>query len=152
MGACIEINRAERSLTVKRGGTLRGCVIDINPIIDAITILAVVGCFAEGETRLVNGAIARYKECDRIFCIASELKKMGANITALEDGLIIRPSKLHGAHVKSYHDHRMALSLAIAGLAAEETTYIEEFECMHKSYPSFIQDMIQIGAQFKRED
>ncbi|MCB1085331.1 MAG: 3-phosphoshikimate 1-carboxyvinyltransferase, partial [Chlamydiia bacterium] len=77
MGA--EFAEEGRTLHVKKGGPLKGHVFDINDFIDAITILAVVGCYAEGETVMTNASIARKKECDRIHAITTELKKMGAD-------------------------------------------------------------------------
>lgn len=146
MGAHIDIDHVGRRLYVKRGSQLKGQTIDLNLLIDAVVILAVLACFAEGETRLINGAIARRKECDRLTCIAQELKKMGANIEEKDDGLLIRHSPLKGAIVKSYKDHRMALSLIVAGLGAEGVTRVEDIECIQKSYPSFIQDLRSLGA------
>ena len=87
---------------------LKGLEIDVNPMIDAITILAVVACFATSPTRLDNGKIARSKECDRIAAITSELKKMGARIAEHDDGMTIYPSTVHGANFNAYNDHRMA--------------------------------------------
>jgi 3-phosphoshikimate 1-carboxyvinyltransferase len=149
MGAQIEVN--QRSLYVKKGGVLQGCTIDVNALIDAIPILAVVGCFAKGETRLINGAIARCKESNRIECMASELQKMGAMIEATEEGLIIQYSLLKGAHVHSYRDHRLALSLMVAGLAADGETIVEGVDCIDKSYATFIEDFQQMGAKIKLE-
>lgn len=146
MGACIEIDKAEQKIHIKKGECITGKEIDVNPFIDAVPILAVLGCFAEGETRLVNGSIARYKECNRLACIVAELKKMGAQIEETEDGIHIRSSKLKGARVQSYHDHRMALALMVAGLASEGTTEVEGAECIHKSYATFIEDMQRVGA------
>jgi 3-dehydroquinate dehydratase/shikimate dehydrogenase len=149
MGANIEIDSSSKRLFVKTGGTLVGRVIDINDFIDGIPILAVIGCFAEGETVIINGSIARRKECDRIACISSELKKMGADIIETQDGLQIRKSILKGASVNSHHDHRMALSLIVAGLAAHGETIVEEVDCIEKSYPSFIADMQKLGASIR---
>lgn len=149
MGANIEIDQENHRLIVKKGRQLVGRTIDVNGIIDAIPILAVVGCFAEGETRLINGAIARYKESDRINIIVQELKKMGANIASTEDGLTVRPSTLVGGHVQSHHDHRIALSLIIAGLSAESPTYLSDYGCIQKSYPNFVSAMKQLGADIE---
>lgn len=146
MGALIEIDSKHQCIKVLKGPRLKGGLIDVNPIIDAIPILAVVGCYAEDETRLINGAIGRHKECDRIACIASELKKMGAKIDIIGDELRIHPAPLHGATVQSHHDHRIALALIVAGLVAEGETYLEGVECIQKSYPSFIKDMQCLGA------
>ncbi len=149
MGARIEVDEKNRSLYVRRGSVLKGTTIDINDFVDAITILAVVGCFAEGETTIVNAAVAKQKECNRIQAIASELRKMGADISETEDGLKIRNSQLQGAEVKSYHDHRMAMSLAVAGLGAHGTTAIDSVECVSKTYPSFFRDFASLGAAIR---
>lgn len=129
--------------------SLKGIEIDVNACIDALPILAVIGCYAEGETRLYNGAIARFKESDRIHAIATELKKMGANIVEEPDGLVIRHSPLHGAQVSSHRDHRIALSLTVAALGANEPTQIEGANWITKSYPTFLDDMQHAGAKIE---
>ena len=112
MGADICINH--NSLVVSPTGSLRGCEIDVNHFIDALPILAVVGCYAQGTTTLVNAAIARKKESDRLATITQELRKMGANIIEQADALIIQPAPLHGAHLQAHHDHRIAMALTVA--------------------------------------
>ncbi len=144
MGASIE--EKERGFCVKGGCRLKGQTIDVNEFIDAVTILAVAGCFAEGETVLTNGGVARTKECDRLSSIASELKKMGADIEQTKDGIRVRQSRLKGCVVDSFGDHRMALSLAVAGMGAEGRTVVKNFECVGKTYSSFIQDFQRLGA------
>ena len=147
MGAKIELSPGK--VHVKEGSSLQGTDIDVNNIIDAVPILAVVACFAEGQTRLYNGAIARQKESNRIRCIATELQKMGADVTEQEDGLVIRHSRLRGAHVHSYNDHRMAMSLSVAGLGATGVTTVGPCECVAKTYSSFVGDFQKIGAQIE---
>ena len=149
MGAKIEIAHAANTLMIKKGNKLTGIWIDINDYIDAIAILAVIGCFAEGTTEIANASIARKKESDRIHAIVTELKKMGADIEEKEDGLTVHHSHLKGAHLKSYHDHRIAMSLAIAALKAEGPTIIEDVECVAKTYPTFVKDFNAIGADIK---
>lgn len=149
MGARIQINKDEKKLFISPGTSLNGIKIDLNDMIDAITILAVLGCYAEGTTHLYNGKIARHKECDRIQSIAHELRKMGAVIDETEDGLIIKKSPLKGALVDSHNDHRMALSLAIAGLGAKGETTVDSFQCVTKTFPDFIQQFQRLGAHFK---
>lgn len=145
MGATLEFSG--RTLHVKKGGPLQGKTFDINDTIDAITILAVLGCYAEGETILTNAAIARKKECDRIHAIATELKKMGADIEEKEDGLVIRRSILRGATLSTYHDHRMVMSLSVAAMGAEGPSTIEGVECVAKTYPNFKEHMKALGAK-----
>lgn len=146
MGAKIEVDASSRSLRVERGANLRGITIDLNEMIDAVTILAVVGCFATGETQLINGAIARRKECDRIACIARELRLMGADLSETADGLVVRPARLRGAQVDSHHDHRMAMSLAVAGMASDGVTTIRDVTCVDKTYKLFPEQLCHLGA------
>lgn len=151
MGAPIEIEPEARRLYVRKlTHSLVGCELDINDYIDAIAILAVVGCFAEGETLIYNAAIARKKECDRIHCLAVELKKMGADITELEDGLLIRKSVLQGAHLNSHKDHRLGMALTVAALAAEGISQIDGVDCIAKTYPHFMEDFNALGAAIQQ--
>lgn len=147
MGATLFIKNS--SLHIKGGGVLYGKKLDINDYVDAIAILAVIGCFAKGKTEIYNGAIARKKECDRIYAITTELKKMGAAIEEREGGLIVYHSKLIGAHLDSYHDHRIAMSLTVAALGAKGPSSINGVECIQKTYPSFARDMQQLGARIE---
>lgn len=130
-----------------KGGELNGIDIDMNNTPDALPALAVVGCFAKGTTRLLNVAQARLKECDRITAAKTELGKMGAKITELPDGLIIEQSELKGTSVHGYNDHRMVMSLAIAGMAASGETTVDTAESMQITYPSFVHDMDNLGAR-----
>jgi len=144
MGAKIEWE--DNILHVHPGSELQGKEIDVNDFIDAVPILATLACFAKGETRIINAAIARKKECDRLQCITRELRKMGAKIEELPDALIIEGSPLHGANLETYHDHRMVLALAVAALAAKGESSIAGVECAVKSYPGFQKDFCAIGA------
>ncbi len=147
MGAKIAIEK--NSVRVEKGGSLRGIKIDINSCIDALPILAVVGAFAEGTTEIAGGQIAREKESDRIAAITAELKKMGAKIEERQDGVIIQKSTLKGSELESHHDHRIALSLSIAALAAKGESTIHGVECTQKSYPGFFPDFHAIGAKIE---
>lgn len=149
MGASFEYHAEKKEMVIDGAQPLHGQVLDINDYVDAITILAVVGCFAEGTTHLKNAAIARKKESDRISSICKELKKMNAEIQETEDGLIIKKSQLKDATCDSHQDHRIALSLAVAALAAEGTTIIQNVECVKKSYPCFLEHMKALGAQIE---
>lgn len=151
MGAKIVIDGNKKQLHIDKGSRLKGRILDINDYIDAITILAVIGCYAEGTTQIQNGAIARRKECDRIHAIVSELKKMGADIEEKADGLIVHASPLKGTTVQTYRDHRMAMSLAVAALGAEGETIVEGVECIAKTYPNFVDHFQKLGADLKEE-
>ena len=147
MGA--KFHREGQKLTILPGAKLKGRKIDIGPFIDAITLLPVIGCFAEGKTEITGAAVARLKECDRIQSIVAELKKMGAKIIEKDDGLIVEQSELHGASTQSYADHRMAMSLTVAGLGARGETVVSGIEVVAKSFPGFFDRFRQVGAQIE---
>ncbi len=146
MGAKFSVNPTFKTLTIEKSPRLQGKKIDLNSCIDALPILAVMACFSKGPTEIFNAAIARKKESDRISSITCELRKMGAIIEEKEGGLIVHPSSLHGAHLNTYHDHRLALSLSIAALSASGPSLIEGVECIEKTYKGFHQDFCNIGA------
>ena len=131
-----------------RSSQLKACEIsgDIIPrLIDEIPILAVAACFAQGTTTIKDAAELRVKESDRLAVIATELGKMGANISELADGLeITGGNELKGAEVDSFTDHRIAMSLAIAALNAKGKTTIERAEAASISYPNFVSTLTQI--------
>ncbi|MDI6731233.1 MAG: 3-phosphoshikimate 1-carboxyvinyltransferase, partial [Candidatus Margulisbacteria bacterium] len=107
-------------------------------IIDEIPIIALAATQAEGITEIVGVRELRVKESDRIKTVCSELKKMGAKIAEREDGMVIEGgTKLQGARVKSYGDHRIAMMLAVAGLIADGETEIENTDCIGTSFPGF---------------
>jgi 3-phosphoshikimate 1-carboxyvinyltransferase len=132
-------------VTVHRTAGLLGADVDINRCIDFLPILAVTAAFAATPTRIRGAAIARKKESDRIAAIAQELSKMGGILEEHEDGLTVYPAKLHGANVYSHKDHRIAMSLAVAGLAAGATE-ITDAACIEKSFPDFTEIMGRLGA------
>ncbi len=147
MGANISISG--QSLTVKKSGELKGARIDISRFIDAITLLPVLACRAQGPTHIYGGSIARSKESDRIRSIASQLRKMGARIEEMPDGMIIHPSELRGAQVTCFEDHRMALALSVAALSAEGSTEIVGIETAAKSFPGYFQALKNLGAHIE---
>ena len=119
-----------------RGTTISGEIIP--RLIDEIPIIAVMACFAEGETIIKDAQELKVKESNRIDVMVKNLSAMGADITATEDGMIIRGGKpLHGATIDSKLDHRIAMSFAIASLLADGTTTITGAECVNISYPNF---------------
>lgn len=146
MGAKLEYT--PELLKIVPGCRLTGKVIDLNETPDALPIMAVAACNADGETRLVNAPQARVKETDRIACMTRELAKMGADVEELPDGMVIRGGKLHGAEVESYGDHRIAMALAIAGLTADGETVINDAECASVTYPAFVKDFTRLGADY----
>jgi len=134
MGCSIDIDGT--SVTVE-GGSLKGCELDLNDTPDALPALAVTACYAEGETRLVNVPQARLKETDRISVMREELSRMGADITELPDGLVIRGTGLKGAEVCGHGDHRVIMALAVAALGAEGSTVIDDTSAVSVTFPDF---------------
>ncbi len=126
-------------------GHLRGTEIggDMIPrILDEVPILAVAACFAEGETVIRDATELRVKESDRIATTVEELSRLGADIEAREDGMVIRGTgRLKGAACLSHSDHRLAMSMAVCGLLAEGATEVHGAEDASISYPSFWEDM-----------
>lgn len=128
-----------------RSSNLHGTVIegDIIPtLIDEIPVIAVMAAFADGTTTIKDAAELKVKETNRIDTVTENLKVMGCDITPTDDGMIINGGKpLHGATIHSHLDHRIAMSFAIAALAAEGETEIIDGECVNISYPEFYQDL-----------
>lgn len=124
---------------------LQGTVIAgelIPRLIDELPIIAVLATQAEGVTEIRNAEELRVKESDRIVAIATELRKMKAEVEELPDGLrIMGKTPLVGAMVSSYQDHRIAISLLIAGLIATGKTEVDGAEAINISYPRFLDDL-----------
>ena len=120
---------------------------DIIPrLIDEIPVLAVAGCVAKGKTVIKDAGELRVKESDRIATVVNELSRLGAQIEPLPDGMIIHGGRLlSGAEVDSHADHRLAMSLAIAGLIARRETTIKHAQIAEVSYPAFWQTLQQIA-------
>ncbi len=147
MGADIEI---EGDVVTARSSRLTGREIDCNDFIDQFTLLAVVGTGAAGETVLANAEVCRHKECDRIAEMHRALKAMGADAEQRDDGLVIRGGRLHGATLDSRSDHRMVMTLAVAGLVADGTTVVSNVECVRKTFPAFVAEMQGIGGDMEK--
>jgi 3-phosphoshikimate 1-carboxyvinyltransferase len=130
------IGRSEDSVMIK-GGTLRGVEVDMESMPDIVPTLAAVALFAEGKTVIRNVSHLRYKESDRIGDTALELRRIGAKIEEKEDGLIIHGGqKLSGSEIDPHKDHRLAMSLAVAGLKVPGIRITDE-HCVDKSFPLF---------------
>ncbi len=120
---------------------LKGIELDekiIGRLIDEIPIIAVAAAFAEGTTIIRNAEELKYKETDRLHAMVNELKKMGADIVALPDGLIVHGKKeLNPATVHSFKDHRIAMALSIGALNIKGESEIQNSQCIDISYPNF---------------
>ncbi|MCG8351916.1 MAG: 3-phosphoshikimate 1-carboxyvinyltransferase [Chloroflexales bacterium] len=143
MGA--DIQNTDEGLHI-RGRELEGAELDLEDMPDALPAMAVVGCLSRGVTRIRNVAHARSKETDRIAIMCRELRSMGATASELPDGLIVNESRLVGATVNSHGDHRIAMALAIAGLAARGVTHIYNADAVNMTFPQFPDLLRQLGA------
>lgn len=150
MGANIEILNAKKGLEptadlIVRSSKLHGITLsgDIIPrALDEIPILLVLACYAEGVTVIHDGGELKLKESNRIDVTVENLRKMGANITATNDSIVIEGKHpLHGAIIGTKYDHRIAMSFAIAALGATGKTELIGTECVNVSYPGFYESL-----------
>ncbi len=124
-------------------------IIDASQIPDLVPILTVLGALQKGRTtRIVNARRLRIKESDRLKAIAAEMNKIGAEIDELEDGLLIKGKGIlrGNATVRSWNDHRIAMSLAIAATKCINEIILEGYQAVNKSYPDFWNDYISLGG------
>lgn len=128
---------------VIRSCTLQGTTIEggiIPRLIDEIPILALLATQANGTTVIKDAEELKVKETDRITAVVDELKRLGANIEATDDGMIIHgPTPLVGTTMKSYGDHRIGMMAAIASLVTDEPVTLDDAECIAVSYPNFFE-------------
>lgn len=151
MGANVTVNEelsdaAEPTATITiRTSNLKGITIegDIIPrLIDEIPIIALLATQAEGTTIIRDAEELKVKETDRITAVVTELKKLGADITATDDGMIINgPTSLKGAKLSTYGDHRIGMMAAIASLITNSSIEIDEADCIAVSYPTFFEHL-----------
>jgi 3-phosphoshikimate 1-carboxyvinyltransferase len=125
------------------GGSLKGATIagaDSAALIDEIPVLAAIAPYTSGGIEIRDARELRVKESDRITAVATNLRKMGAEVEEREDGLKIPGGqKLHGAELDSFGDHRIAMAFAIAGLRADGETQINNADAAVISYPAFFE-------------
>lgn len=139
-----------------RHSTLKGTEVGgkvVVEMIDEFPILMVAALLAEGKTTVRDAQELRVKETDRISVMAGELAKMGAKITETPDGFIIDgPQQLYAATVEGHDDHRVSMSLSVAGLVAEGDTTVMDARCAGDSFPGFAETMAGLGAQITVEN
>ncbi|MEQ1829448.1 MAG: 3-phosphoshikimate 1-carboxyvinyltransferase [Pirellula sp.] len=134
-----------------QSGPLKGIDVDMNSISDTVQTLAAVALFASGPTRVRGVAHNRHKETDRIGDLARELRRVGARVEEHDDGLTIHPSRLVGADLQTYRDHRMAMSLSLIGLRVPNIRIVDP-KCTEKTYPEFFEDMGKLIGQTPKYD
>lgn len=136
--------------------SLRGTIVegDIIPaLIDELPVIALMACFAKGQTIIKDAHELRVKESDRIAIMTENLGAMGADIIDTDDGFIINSRSdntiptLHGASINCSMDHRIAMTFAIAGLNADGETIITDSDCVDVSYPGFFTQLEQLFSQ-----
>jgi 3-phosphoshikimate 1-carboxyvinyltransferase len=146
MGVSISLN--EKGVEVLGSENIDSIDVDLRDSPDLVPVCAVLACFAEGKSIIRGVRRLRFKESDRLSALASELGRMGAKISVNQDLMIIEGSaKLHGTHVYSHRDHRIAMACAVAALRAEGKTVIHGIECVKKSYPNFVDDLKLLGGR-----
>jgi 3-phosphoshikimate 1-carboxyvinyltransferase len=147
MGCSVE-NRKEAA-TVSRRDELKGVTIDMGDYPDLVPTVAVVAAYAKGKTEMTNIGHLRFKESDRLGDTATELAKMGIKVKVNSDTMLVYGGKPRGARVEAHNDHRLAMSLAIAALFAEDNSVINGAEAVSKSYPRFFADLAKLGAKIE---
>ncbi|MBN2396891.1 MAG: 3-phosphoshikimate 1-carboxyvinyltransferase [Deltaproteobacteria bacterium] len=113
---------------------------DMGKMPDMVPTLAVLSAFRSGQTVITGASHLRLKESDRIEALVTELNRTGIDAREREDGLVIEGGNPHGARIETYNDHRIAMSFAVAGLAAEGME-IKNEACVGKSFPGFWDEM-----------
>ncbi len=128
-----------------RSSALKATVIEgeiIPTLIDELPVIAVLAAFADGTTIIRDAAELKVKESDRIAVMTENLKRIGCDVEATDDGMIIHGGKmLHGAAIDSRKDHRIAMSFAVAALACDGEMNIQDGDCVKISYPGFYEDL-----------
>lgn len=145
----VDIKVTKEGITGNTKSHLEATIIDGSQCPDIIPVLAVVASLSKGTTKIINSSRLRIKECDRLKAITTELTKLGAKIKEIDDGLIIEGIEefLGGVESWSWNDHRIAMSLAIAGTRCKNPILIKDFECVSKSYPNFFEDYKKLGGK-----
>jgi 3-phosphoshikimate 1-carboxyvinyltransferase len=147
MGAPVEWDRDAGEIGISKS-SLEGIEVSVEDTPDLLPTIAVLGAAADGTTRITNAEHVRYKETDRVSAMAEALTKMGASVEEEEETLTVHggDSELVGATVDGRADHRIIMSLAVAGLVAEGTTTIEGIEHVDVSFPDFFDVIEGLGA------
>lgn len=156
MGATLEIEESTSfgeepvgTITI-RNSSLQGIEVSghlIPRLIDEIPIIALLATQANGVTVIKDAAELKVKETDRIMAVVTELKKLGAEIEATDDGMIIKgPTKLSGGQINSYGDHRIGMMGAIASVISSSSIEVNDPSCISVSYPNFFEHLKMVST------
>jgi 3-phosphoshikimate 1-carboxyvinyltransferase len=152
MGAAIEWDKSTATASVEPR-PLTGTTVDVSDTPDLLPTVAAVGALADGTTIIENCEHVRYKETDRVSAMATELQKLGAQVTEHQDSLEIHGGKttLAGGTVSGHGDHRVVMALTVAALGSGETTRISGAEHVDVSFPEFFTQLSRVGAAIEQQ-
>jgi 3-phosphoshikimate 1-carboxyvinyltransferase len=143
MGARVKWNTD--SVEVTGAGQLRGVDVAMNGMPDMVATLAAIAPFATSVTRIRKVDFIRHHESDRLRSIGAELRRLGASVTDLDDGLEILPSRLTGASIETYDDHRIAMAFSVVGLRIPHVK-IQDPGCVAKTFPDFFARLASLAS------
>jgi 3-phosphoshikimate 1-carboxyvinyltransferase len=151
MGVALHWDRSAGVVEVHgtESGGLKAITVDMCENPDLVPTIAVLAAVAAGTTEISGVAHLRFKETDRLRFLTEELTKLGVRITEKDDGLIIEGTNgkpLRAAAVYTHDDHRLAMALVIAALAAQGESVVKDVDSVKISYPLFFKDMLTVGA------
>lgn len=155
MGCLVRFSETGTTIGRDPEKPLLGLAVDMNEIVDSVPLLATLACFASTPTRISNIGFIRHREKDRITVLAGELRKLGAGIEELPDGLRIvppaGPDDLHGAVLETHGDFRMAMGMAVAGLKIPGIS-ITGHEAVEDCWPAFYETLVSLREQENGKD
>jgi 3-phosphoshikimate 1-carboxyvinyltransferase len=151
MGATLAWDREDGEITVEQSA-LSGVEVGVEDTPDLLPTIATLGAAADGVTRITDAEHVRYKETDRVSAMAESLTKMGAEVEENQDELVVygEESDLQGATVDGRADHRIIMSLAVAGLVADGDTTVTGAEHVDVSFPDFFEVLESLGGSVGR--
>ncbi|MXV62356.1 3-phosphoshikimate 1-carboxyvinyltransferase [Natronorubrum sp. JWXQ-INN-674] len=153
MGADVEWDREAGVIEVS-SASLSGIEVSVADTPDLLPTIATLGAVADGDTHITNAEHVRYKETDRVSAMAEELGKMGVETSEEQDSLTVHgsESRLEGATVRGRDDHRIIMSLALAGLVADGETTVEGADHVDVSFPGFFGMLEELGVALERRE
>ncbi|NBO68645.1 MAG: hypothetical protein EBV40_07420 [Actinobacteria bacterium] len=140
MGCEVVENATGLQISRDKKAALHGIDVDMSQISDCVPTMAVVAMFADSPTRISGVGFIRGKESDRIGDLATELRKLGANIVETADGMLITPTQLRGATLETHHDHRLAMAFALIRRELSDVVVLNP-DVVAKSWPNYFEVM-----------